>query len=123
MITAILMILSKARAEAKRPGVADEPVVVVKRPAEDLHGDMRRGENGTKARRKPALGRKVSAEAKGGTHRKTDTRPHAKRRGIEKAGATRWNHLGKEAATYARPERPRRKALDPIRQNPTERRR
>ena len=45
MITTILMILAKPRGEVRRPGVADEPVVVVKRPAVDLHGDMRRGEN------------------------------------------------------------------------------
>ena len=28
---------------------SEEPIVAVKRPAEDLHGDMRRGENRTKA--------------------------------------------------------------------------
>lgn len=70
MITTILMNLAKARVEVKCPGVADEPVVVVKRRAEDLHGDMRRGENETKVCSTPALGRKVSMEAKGGTQRK-----------------------------------------------------
>lgn len=86
MITTILMNLAKARVEVKRPGVADEPVVVVKRRAADPHGDMWRGQNETKARSKPALGRKVSAEAKGGTHRKANAHPHARRRGVEKVG-------------------------------------
>ena len=35
IITAMLMALAKPRGEAMRPGVADEPVVVVKRPADD----------------------------------------------------------------------------------------
>ena len=113
MITTILMTLAKPRGEVRRPGVADEPVVVVKRSAEDLHGDMRRGENRTQARTKPALEKKATVEAKGGTHRKADTHPHAGRQGLEKAGATRRNHHGKEVATYAQPEIPRRKAIDP----------
>ncbi len=52
MITTILMILAKPRGEVTRSGVAEEPVVVVKRPAEDLHGDMRGGENRMKSRSK-----------------------------------------------------------------------
>ena len=88
MITAILMILGKPRGELMRSGVADEPVVVVKRSAVDLHGDMRRGENRTQARSKPVLEKKVAAEAKGGTYRKANVHPHAERRDIEKAGAT-----------------------------------
>ena len=46
MITTIVMTLAKPRGEVMRPGVADEPVVVVKRPADDL----RRGENRAPAR-------------------------------------------------------------------------
>lgn len=114
-ITTILMTLAKPRGEVTCPGVADEPVVVVKRPAEDLHGDMRRGENRAEARSEPALGKKATAEAKGGTHRKANTHSHAGRRGLEKAGATRPNHHGKEAATYAPPGIPGRKAIDPTR--------
>jgi hypothetical protein len=116
MITTILMNLAEARVEVKRPGVADEPVVVVKRPADDLHGDMWRGENGTKAQSIPALGKKVTVEAKGGTQRKANAHPHAGRRGIEKTGETRPNHHGKEMATYAPSERPGRIAYDPARQ-------
>jgi hypothetical protein len=89
MITTILMILSKPRGEETRPGVADEPVVVVKRPAADLHGDMRRGENRTPARSKPVFEKKAAVEAKGGTYRKANAHPHAERRGMEKAGAIR----------------------------------
>jgi hypothetical protein len=113
MITTILMILAKPRGEVTRPGVADEPVVVVKRPADDLHGDMRRGENRTSARSKPVFEKKATVEAKGGTYRKANVHPHAERRGIEKAGAIRSNHHGKEAATYASSDSPGRKATDP----------
>jgi hypothetical protein len=90
MITTILMILAKPRGEVMRAGVTDEPVVVVKRPAVDLHGDMhgdmRRGENRAAARSKPVLGKKATVEAKGGAYRKADVHRHAARRGAEKAG-------------------------------------
>lgn len=113
MITTILMVLAKPRGEVRRAWVADEPVVVVKRPADDLHGDMRRGENRTQVRSKPVLEKKATVEAKGGTYRKANTHPHAERRDIEKAGAIRSNHPGKEAATYAPSESPRRNVTDP----------
>jgi hypothetical protein len=87
MITTILMILAKPRGEVRRTGVTDEPVVVVKRPAVDLHGDMRRGENRTAARSKPVLGKKATVEAKGGTYGKANVHRHAARRDTEKAGA------------------------------------
>ncbi len=81
------------------PGESEEPIVVVKRAAVDPHGDMRRGENGAKARSKPALGKKAIAEAKGGTYRKADNHAHAGRVGIEKTrkGSPRPK---KERATY-----------------------
>lgn len=86
MITTIVMTLAEPRGEVRRPGVADEPVVVVKHPADDPRGDTWRGQNGVTAQRTPALGRKVAVEAKGGTHRKASAHPHARRRGIEKTG-------------------------------------
>jgi hypothetical protein len=95
MITTILMILAKPRGEVTRPWVADEPVVVVKRPAVDLHGDMRRGENRTAGRSKPVFEKKATVEAKGGTYRKANVHPHAERRDIEKAGATGRTTTGK----------------------------
>ena len=36
---------AKLEGGARPYGESDEPIVVVKRPAEDLYGDMRRGEN------------------------------------------------------------------------------
>jgi hypothetical protein len=47
-ITTIMMDLSEPRGEVTRSGVSDEPIVIVKRSADDLHGDMRRGENRAK---------------------------------------------------------------------------
>jgi len=121
MITTILRALAKPRGEVMRSGVADEPVVVVKRSAEDLHGDMRRGENRAEARLKPALGKKRAVEAKGGTYGKADDHSHAGRRDLEKAGVTRSNHRGKERATYVPLGVPWRKAIDPSRHRRTER--
>jgi len=56
MITTILMDKAKPEGGARQLGDSDDPIVAVKQPAEDLHGDMRRGENRMKAlfkRRKP----------------------------------------------------------------------
>ena len=121
MITTILMILAKPRGEVMRSGVAEEPVVVVKRPAEDLHGDMRGGENRMEARSEQALGKKRIVKAKGGTHRKANGHPHAGRRDLEKAGAIPSSHRGKERATYAPLDVPWRKVIDPSRHRRTER--
>lgn len=82
-----------------RPGVADEPVVVVKRPAVDERGDTVRGENRVKGPQRPALN-KVAVEAKGGTHRKADRHPHAVKRDHEKTISGWSTHSRKESATY-----------------------
>lgn len=114
MITTIVMTLTKPRGEAMRPWVADEPVVVVKHSAVDIHGDVDRGENRVSVQSSPAHGKKVEAvEAKGGTHRKTDCHPHAGKRGIEKTAARQSHHSGKDTATYMLLEIPRRNAIDP----------
>lgn len=51
MITAILMNQAKSEGGAMPHRESEEPIVAVKQPADDLHGDMRRGENGLKAPR------------------------------------------------------------------------
>ena len=100
IITAMLMVLAEPRGEAMRPGVADEPVVVVKRPADDDRGDTDRGENRTQVPQRPALN-KVAVEAKGGTHRQADCHPHAVKRDHEKATFEWSTHFREESATYA----------------------
>ena len=100
MITTILMIQTEAKVEGIYPRVADEPVVVVKGCAADLHGDMRGGENATQARRESALERKTDVEAKGGTHRKADSQTDAQAGGLEKVGAIRPNLQRLKRGTY-----------------------
>jgi hypothetical protein len=58
MITAILMDQAKSEGGALPHRESEEPIVAVKQPAEDLHGDMRRGENGLKAPRRAKAGRR-----------------------------------------------------------------
>ena len=119
MIITMMMILAEARVEVMHPGVTDEPVVVVKHPADDDHGDMDRGQNGMKLQSSPAHGKKVVAvKAKGGTHRKADRHPYAGKRGMEKTAARRSTHLGKETATYELLESPWRNVADPTCQSP-----
>jgi len=100
IITAMLMFLAKPRGEAMRSGVTDEPIVVVKRPADDDRGDTDRGQNRTKVPQKPALN-KVAVKAKGGTHRKANRHPHAVKRDHEKATLGWFTHFWEESATYA----------------------
>ncbi len=100
IITAMLMVLAKPRGEAMRSGVADEPVVVVKHPADDDRGDTDRGENRMELPQRPAL-KEVAVEAKGGTHRKADCHPHAVKRDHEKTTSGWSTHSWEELATYA----------------------
>ena len=100
IITTMLMVLAKPRGEAMRPWVADEPVVVVKRPADEDRGDTDRGENRMEVPQRPALD-KVAVEAKGGTHRKADCHPHAEKRDHEKVTFGWSTHSVEESATYA----------------------
>ena len=73
MITTILIRLSHPRGEVMFLEVADEPVVVVKLIANDLHGDMRRGENYEKEPDSRAFGKKTEqVKAKGGTYKETE---------------------------------------------------
>ncbi len=99
IIIAMLMALVKPRGEAMRPGVADEPIVVVKHPADDDRGDTVRGENRVKVPQRPAL-KEVAVEAKGGTHRKADRHPHAVKRDHEKTTSGWSTHSREESATY-----------------------
>jgi len=65
MITTIVMAQANSKGGVTHPGESEEPIVVVKRTAVDLHGDMWRGENRAQMQSRPALGKKVTAEAKG----------------------------------------------------------
>ena len=106
IITAMLMALVKPRGEAIRSGVSDEPIVVVKRPADDDRGDTDRGENRTEVPQRPALN-KVAVEAKGGTHRRADRHPHAVKRDHEKATSGWSTHFREESTTYVPTDAPR----------------
>ena len=121
MITTILMIQTKAEVEVKYPGVTDEPVVVVKGIAADLHGDMRGGENGSQARRESALERKTDVEAKGGTQRKADSQTDAQAGGLEKVGAIRTNLQRLKRGTYPAFESHCRRTAEPERHGRTAR--
>ena len=58
MITAIVMNQAKPEGGARPYRESEEPIVVVKQPAEDLHGDMRRGENGLKVPKRTKVRRR-----------------------------------------------------------------
>jgi len=68
-------------------GVADEPVVIVKRLTDDAHGDMSRGENKTKVQQMLALGKKTAAEVKGGTCNQASNQTHEGQGELEKGDA------------------------------------
>lgn len=80
LITTILMNKAKPEGGAKPLRESDEPIVAVKQPAEDLHGDMRRGENGMKA---PGRRESAGKEAKGGTQERSGLTRSQRSRGWE----------------------------------------
>ena len=86
MITTILIRLREPRGEDMPLGVADEPVVIVKRLTDDACGDISRGENKTKAQQVLALGRKAVAKVKGGTCNQASNQNHETCGELEKKG-------------------------------------
>ena len=113
MITAILMSLAEARVEVMCPRVADEPVVVVKHPADDLHGDMRRGENGMEVRSQIGSWK---GNDRGDEGVNTQEGRHPYSCGRERLGKGRQNRSTRregEATTYRSPEASRRRTADP----------
>lgn len=68
-------------------GVADEPVVIVKRLTDDAHGDMSRGENKTKTQQVLALGKQTAVEVKGGTCNQASNQNHENQGELEKGVA------------------------------------
>lgn len=89
MITTILIRLKEPRGDNRPLGVADEPVVIVKRLTDDAHGDMSRRENKTKVQHKPALKGKAVVKVKGGTCNKASNQNHETQGELEKEGVHR----------------------------------
>lgn len=86
MITTILIRLKEPRGEDMPLGVADEPIVIVKRLTDDAYGDISRGENKTKVQQVLALGRKAVVKVKGGTCKQSSNQNHETCGEVEKKG-------------------------------------
>jgi hypothetical protein len=116
MITKMMMNLAEARVEVKCPGVAEEPVVVVKRRAKDPHGDMWRGENGMEVRSKVGSW-KEDDRGDEGVNTEEGKRPNSygrERHGKGRQG--RSTRREEEATTYVSSEPSQRSAKEPDQQ-------